>query len=157
MPPQVLNVNGHALPWRGAPEQPLLWTLRDDLGLTGTKYGCGQGHCGACTVHLDGTPVRSCSLPTAAVGARAVRTIEGLAEGATLHAVQRAWLEEQVPQCGYCQAGQIMGTVALLAQTPQPSAAEVDQALSGHLCRCGAYERIRRAVLRAAALLRGVT
>jgi aerobic-type carbon monoxide dehydrogenase small subunit (CoxS/CutS family) len=132
-----------------APETPLLWVLRDTLGLTGTKFGCGQALCGACTVHLDGAATRSCVTPVGSVAGRSVTTIEGLsADGG--HPVQRAWVEEDVPQCGYCQAGQIMTAAALLQRQPRPGAAEIDRAMNGNLCRCGTYERIRRAVRRAA-------
>ena len=133
---------------------PLLWVLRDELGITGPKYGCGMAMCGACTVHVDGRPVRSCVLPVAAVNAE-VRTIEGLGTPDTLHAVQAAWVEMQVAQCGYCQPGQIMSAAALLEATPSPSDEEIDRALSGNLCRCGTYPRIRSAVHAAAARLRG--
>jgi isoquinoline 1-oxidoreductase alpha subunit len=146
-----LKVNGsdHDV---GAPEDmPLLWVLRDLLGMTGTKFGCGMAQCGACTVHVDGKPVRSCVLPASAVKGRAVTTIEGLSAGA-LHAVQRAWIEEDVVQCGYCQPGQIMAAAGLLAAKPNPSDADIDAALSANLCRCGTYQRIRAAVHRAAEL-----
>lgn len=134
-------------------QDSLLQVLREVFGLVGAKYGCGAGLCGACTVLLDGEPVRACVLPVAAVGARAVLTVEGLAApGAALHPVQQAWLDEAVPQCGYCQAGQMMGTVALLRRLPRPADADIDAALSGHLCRCGTQQRIRRAVHRAAAV-----
>jgi aerobic-type carbon monoxide dehydrogenase small subunit (CoxS/CutS family) len=131
------------------PAMPLLWVLRDILGLTGTKYSCGIGQCGACTVHLDGRAVRSCTLPVSEAAGKKITTIEGLeAEG--LHPVQQAWLTENVPQCGYCQPGQIMTAVALLAENPNPSDDEIDAAMSGNLCRCGTYQRIRRAIHRAA-------
>jgi aerobic-type carbon monoxide dehydrogenase small subunit (CoxS/CutS family) len=131
------------------PQTPLLWVLREGLGLTGTKFGCGKGLCGACTVHLDGVPVRACSLPLALVAGKQVLTIEGLgAEG--LHPVQQAWLAENTPQCGYCQSGQIMSAAALLATTPNPSDADIDTAMAGNICRCGTYQRIRKAVHRAA-------
>jgi len=131
------------------PAMPLLWVLRDILGLTGTKYSCGIGQCGACTVHLDGQAVRSCTLPVSEAAGKKITTIEGLeAEG--LHPVQQAWLTENVPQCGYCQPGQIMTAAALLAQNPNPSDDEIDAAMSGNLCRCGTYQRIRRAIHRAA-------
>lgn len=133
------------------PQTPLLWVLRDTLGLRGTKFGCGVGQCGACTVHLAGAAVRSCQLPVSAVAGQAITTIEGLAapDGA-LHPVQRAWLDADVPQCGYCQAGQIMGAAALLARNPRPTEADIDAFLAGNLCRCGTYQRIRAAVLAAA-------
>jgi isoquinoline 1-oxidoreductase alpha subunit len=146
-----LKVNGkeHDL---AAPEQmPLLWVLRDLLGLTGTKFGCGMAQCGACTVHLDGEAVRSCVLPVGAVGSRSVTTIEGLSTDGT-HPVQRAWIEKDVVQCGYCQPGQIMAAAALLKAKRKPSDAEIDAALSGNLCRCGTYQRIRAAVRRASEL-----
>lgn len=131
---------------------PLLWWLRETRGLTGTRFGCGQGVCGACTVHLDGQAVRACLTPCAAAAGREVTTIEGLA-GGTLHPVQQAWIALGVPQCGYCQSGQIMGAAALLARTPRPTDADIDAAMNGHLCRCGSYERIRAAIHHAAALL----
>ena len=148
-----LTVNGrrHEVPaeWQ---EDSLLWVLREALALTGTKYGCGQGQCGACTVLLDGEPGRACLLPVSAVGARAVTTIEGLATGGRLHPLQQAWIDEAVPQCGYCQSGQLLAAAALLAATPQPSPEQIDTALAGHLCRCGTQPRIRRAVQRAAGM-----
>ena len=128
---------------------PLLWALRDTLNLTGTKFGCGIGQCGACTVHLDGEPVRSCLVPVETVGEREVTTIEGLSEDGS-HPVQRAWVEQDVPQCGYCQAGQLMSAAALLERSPDPSDEEIRSAMSGNLCRCGTYVRIRRAIRRAA-------
>ena len=145
-----LKVNGLPLAIAAEPDKPLLWVLREDLGLTGTKFGCGVGACGACTVHLNGEPVRSCSLPLAGAAAADVVTIEGLAASAglppgTLHPVQRAWIETQVPQCGYCQAGMIMATAALLRATPSPSDADIEAAI-GNLCRCGTYPRVRRAI-----------
>ena len=127
---------------------PLLWILRDNLGLTGTKFGCGIAQCGACTVHLDGEPVRTCVLPVAAVGAKRVTTIEGLSP-TTTHAVQKAWIAEDVPQCGYCQSGQVMAAAALLAKKPQPTDADIDAAMT-NICRCGTYQRIRAAIHRAA-------
>lgn len=145
----TLTVNGARHAVDVDPSTPLLWVLRDALGLTGTKYGCGKALCGSCTVHLDGNAVRSCVIPVSAVGQGAVTTIEGLsADGA--HPLQRAWVHEDVAQCGYCQGGQIMSAAALLARNPAPSDAEIDAALSGNLCRCGTYLRIRRAIQRAA-------
>jgi aerobic-type carbon monoxide dehydrogenase small subunit (CoxS/CutS family) len=132
----------------------VLWVLRDHLGLTGTKYGCGQALCGACTVHVEGAPVRSCLLPLRSINGKAVTTIEGISRDRT-HAVQRAWIELDVPQCGYCQSGQIMSAVALLANNASPNDADIDAALAGNLCRCGTYVRIRKAIHRAAELLRG--
>jgi isoquinoline 1-oxidoreductase subunit alpha len=126
---------------------PLLWVLRDRLGLLGTKFGCGIGQCGACTVHLNGTPVRSCSLPISAVANQPITTIEGLAKAdGTLHPLQQAWIDHDVPQCGYCQAGQLMSAAALLKQKPQPSDADIDAAMAGNICRCGTYLRIRAAI-----------
>lgn len=133
------------------PATPLLWVLRDHLKLVGTKYGCGIAQCGACTIHLDGTAVRSCQLPVSAVGEQAVTTIEGLSEDAD-HPVQKAWLEHDVPQCGYCQAGQIMTATALLKSNPSPSDEEIEEAMNGNLCRCGTYLRIKQAVKTAATL-----
>lgn len=131
-------------------DMPLLWVLRDTLNLTGTKFGCGMALCGSCTVHVEGEATRSCITPVSDVAGKRITTIEGLGNG-TLHPVQQAWMEEEVPQCGYCQPGMIMTAAALLAVNQKPSAAEVDEALSGHICRCGTYQRIRHAVLRAAA------
>ena len=149
MPPVRVTVNGRRLALDLEPDVPLLWILRDHLGLTGTRFGCGAGLCGACTVHVDGAAVRSCSTPLRDVAGRRVTTIEGLARRAD-HPAQRAWLAEQVPQCGYCQSGQIMAAAALLARVPKPTDAEIDEAMSGVLCRCGTYPRIRRAIHRAA-------
>jgi len=155
MPPYSLIVNGRRRSVTVAADTPLLWVIRDNLGLPGTKFGCGMALCGACTVYLDGQPVRSCSLPIAAAAGKRVTTIEGLSpEGG--HAVQRAWVEEDVPQCGYCQPGQIMSAAALLASNPHPSDAEIDAAMSGNLCRCGTYNRVRRAIHRAASGARPV-
>jgi isoquinoline 1-oxidoreductase alpha subunit len=131
---------------------PLLWYLRDHARLTGTKFGCGIGACGACTVHVNGTALRSCITPVAKIAGKSVTTIEGLAKGEKLHPVQRAWIEEDVPQCGYCQAGQIMATVDLLERTPDPSAADINSITN--LCRCGTYVRIRKAIRRAATLMK---
>jgi isoquinoline 1-oxidoreductase alpha subunit len=128
---------------------PLLWYLRDELGLTGTKFGCGEGLCGACTVHIDGQAMRSCQVPMSGVANRRIVTIEGLSADAS-HPVQRAWMAANVAQCGYCQAGQIMQAAALLAETPRPTDAEIDAAMSGNICRCGTYQRIRAAIKRAA-------
>jgi isoquinoline 1-oxidoreductase alpha subunit len=148
-----LKVNGVERDVAAPEEMPLLWVLRDLLGLTGTKYGCGMAQCGACTVHVDGRAVRSCVMPASAVRGRAVTTIEGLSASG-LHPVQRAWIEEDVVQCGYCQPGQIMAAAGLLAALPDPTDADIDAALSANLCRCGTYQRIRSAVHRAARLAR---
>jgi isoquinoline 1-oxidoreductase alpha subunit len=145
-----LLVNGTAHEIDLPPDMPLLWALRDRLHLTGTKYGCGKALCGACTVHLDGVAVRSCSLPVSAVGNHGITTIEGLASMSGDHAVQRAWIACDVPQCGYCQAGQVMAAAALLRQKPKPTDAEIDAAMAGNLCRCGTYVRIREAIKRVA-------
>jgi aerobic-type carbon monoxide dehydrogenase small subunit (CoxS/CutS family) len=146
-----LSVNGTTRAVDGDPDQPLLWVLRDELGLTGTKYGCGIGQCGACTVHLDGRAQKSCVLPVKAVAGGRVVTIEALAPARdALHPVQQAWVELDVPQCGWCQAGQMMAAAALLRETPAPTDAQVDDAMRGNLCRCGTYARIRAAVHRAA-------
>jgi isoquinoline 1-oxidoreductase alpha subunit len=149
-----LKVNGDIRTIDADPDKPLLWVLREDLGLTGTKFGCGIGACGACTVHLNGEPVRSCSLPLSAVEGADIVTIEGLGASAglakgALHPVQRAWVDVQVPQCGYCQAGMIMAAAALLQRTPRPTDADIDAAMT-NLCRCGTYPRIRRAIRRLA-------
>ena len=149
MPIITLTVNGRRHPVTAQAEMPLLWALRDILGLTGTKFGCGAGLCGACTVHLDGQPIRSCGLPIGSIGARRITTIEGLSPQGT-HPLQLAWVEEDVPQCGYCQAGQIMTAAALLKKSPHPSDSDIDAAMGGNLCRCGTYPRIRRAIHRAA-------
>ncbi|HJS89608.1 MAG TPA: (2Fe-2S)-binding protein [Steroidobacteraceae bacterium] len=150
MKPVTLTVNERTVTLRVDPQMPLLWLLRDSLGLTGTKYGCGIGLCGACTVHLDGVAVRSCQVPAESIAGRKVTTIEGLSGDAS-HPVQRAWIVEQVPQCGYCQSGQIMQAASLLAENPHPTRAQIEAAMSGNLCRCGTYQRIRRAIERAAA------
>ena len=144
-----LTVNGKPYNVDVAPDMPLLWVIRDVIGLTGTKFGCGLSQCGACTVHLDGNPVRSCSTPASAVAGKKVTTIEGLSPNSS-HALQIAWIAEQVPQCGYCQSGQIMSAAALLAKTPKPSDAQIDTAMTGNICRCGTYQRIHRAIKRAA-------
>jgi aerobic-type carbon monoxide dehydrogenase small subunit (CoxS/CutS family) len=145
----TLRVNGRDHTVDVPPDMPLLWTLRDILGLTGTKYGCGVAQCGACTVHLDGQAVRSCVTPVSRVQGHEVTTIEGLAAGGS-HPVQAAWIAEEVAQCGYCQPGQVMSAAALLTSKPQPTDADVDASMAGNLCRCGTYERIRRAIHRAA-------
>jgi len=147
-----LNVNGQDRVVEDVDAQtPLLWVLRDSLGLVGTKYGCGVAQCGACTVHMNGNPVRSCQIPAAAASGSAITTIEGLARpDGTLHAVQEAWMELDVPQCGYCQAGQIMSATALLSQNPKPTDADIDAAMAGNICRCGTYHRIRSAIHAAA-------
>ena len=143
------TVNGKAQSVDVDPETPLLWVLRDTLGLTGTKYGCGVAQCGACTVHLDGVATRTCVLPVSAVADKKVTTIEGLSAGRS-HPIQRAWIAEQVPQCGYCQSGMIMTAAELLARKPKPTDADIDGAMGGHICRCGTYQRIRKAIHRAA-------
>lgn len=153
--PTTLSVNGTAHQVDLPGDTPLLWVLRDVLNLTGTKYGCGIAACGACTVHLDGVAVRSCQTALSDVGAAQVTTIEGLGNPAALHAVQAAWVQHQVAQCGFCQSGQVMQAAALLARTPEPTDAEIDAAMSGNLCRCGTYPRIRAAVHTAAAALKG--
>jgi isoquinoline 1-oxidoreductase alpha subunit len=147
-----ITVNSKRLEVDAAPDTPLLWVLRDHLGMTGTKYGCGMALCGACTVHVDGVATRSCVLLLATLEGKNITTIEGLSPDKS-HAVQRAWLELDVPQCGYCQSGQIMSAAALLKANPAPSDADIDAAMSGNLCRCGTYPRIRKAIHRAAQLL----
>ena len=147
-----LDVNGRQYDVEVTADMPLLWVLRDMLGLTGTKFGCGMALCGACTVHVDGAPLRSCATPAATLAGKKITTIEGLSADAS-HAVQRAWIETDVVQCGYCQSGQVMAAAALLAQKPKPTDADIDAAMSGNLCRCGTYQRIRTAVHRAAELM----
>jgi len=147
------NLNGKPVELDADPQMPLLWALRDELGMTGTKYGCGRALCGACTVHLDGTPTRSCVLPLAAVAGKNITTIEAQSAERVGKAVQEAWVAENVPQCGYCQSGQVMSAVALLANNPRPSDEQVDAAMSGVICRCGTYLRIRAAIHRAAETL----
>jgi len=149
MPDYLLQINGSRRRVTVTAGTPLLWVLRDAIGLTGAKYGCGAGLCGACTVHLDGQATRSCTVPVEQAVGKALVTIEGLSADGN-HPVQRAWMDEDVPQCGYCQAGQIMSAAALLARTPQPTDADIDSAMSGNLCRCGTYLRIRAAIHRAA-------
>ncbi|MGH2560020.1 MAG: (2Fe-2S)-binding protein [Thermomicrobiales bacterium] len=146
----TINVNGQEQTVEVDGNVPLLWVLRNDLGMTGTKFGCGVAECGACTVHLDGVPTRSCVTPLSSVGSRAVTTIEGLAQDGKLHPVQEAWIEAQAPQCGYCQSGQIMTATAFLKSTPKPSDLQIREAMNGNLCRCGTYNRILQAVKLAA-------
>jgi isoquinoline 1-oxidoreductase subunit alpha len=146
----TLKINGEDKTFEAPDDMPLLWVLRDVLGMTGTKFGCGIAQCGACTVHLDGDPVRSCMLPVGAVGDRAITTIEGVGATAVGAKVQKAWLDLEVIQCGYCQSGQIMSAAALLAATPHPDDADIDAAMAGNICRCGTYVRIRDAIKRAA-------
>jgi aerobic-type carbon monoxide dehydrogenase small subunit (CoxS/CutS family) len=150
----TFNLNGRDTTLDVDEDMPLLWALRDIAGLTGTKYGCGMALCGACTVHLEGAPVRSCVTPVRAASGKHVTTIEGLSSDNS-HPVQRAWIELDVPQCGYCQSGQIMSAAALLAQNPQPTDADIDAAMAGNICRCGTYQRIRAAIHRAASLEQG--
>jgi isoquinoline 1-oxidoreductase subunit alpha len=145
----TLDVNGKAVSVQAAPDTPLLWVLRDEAGLTGTKYGCGIGQCGACTVLADGQPIRSCSVPISTLAGTKITTIESLG-GA--HPLQQAWVKHDVPQCGYCQSGQIMSAVALLSNTPKPTDADIDAAMDGNICRCGTYQRIRAAIKDAAGL-----
>ena len=145
----VFEVNGKRVDVDVSADMPLLWVLRDALGLTGTKFGCGLGQCGACTVHIDGAAARSCTTAASAAAGKKITTIEGLSAGSA-HPLQQAWVEEQVPQCGYCQSGQIMSAAALLARTPRPTDAQIDTAMAGNICRCGTYQRIRRAIHRAA-------
>lgn len=141
-----LNINGSKQQVDVSPDTPLLWVLREQLGLTGTKFGCGISQCGACTVHVDGVPTRSCVLPVSAVAGRDVTTIEGVGTQDKLHPLQEAWIAGQVPQCGYCQSGQIMSAVALLESNPNPTDSDIDKAMSGNICRCGMYGRIRAAI-----------
>ena len=149
-----LTINGAAYEVDVEPETPLLWVIRDNIGLTGTKFGCGIAECGVCTVHMDGRPVKSCSTTVASAVGRDITTIEGLSKDNS-HPVQRAWIEHDVPQCGYCQSGQIMSAVALLSRSAKPSNSEIDTAMAGNLCRCGTYLRIRKAIHRAAELMQG--
>jgi len=151
------HVNGEPVDFRAAPDTPLLWAIRDHLGLTGTKYGCGMALCGACTVHVDGQPTRSCMTPVSAVEGKRVLTIEGInatTQGAVAKAVKAAWVDKDVVQCGYCQSGQIMSAVALLGKNKSPSDADIDAAMSGNICRCGTYQRVREAIKSAAASLK---
>jgi isoquinoline 1-oxidoreductase alpha subunit len=149
----TMKVNGKAVAVQAEPDTPLLWVIRDELGLSGTKYGCGMALCGACTVHLDGAPVRACQTPLSAAAGRSVATIEGLS-ARNSHPLQKAWIAHDVPQCGYCQSGQLMSAAALLAKNRNPSDADIDAAMSGNLCRCGTYPRIRAAIKTAAAEMR---
>jgi len=144
-----LKVNGKSHSVDVEPETPILWVIRDSIGLTGTKFGCGKALCGACTVHLNGDPIRSCSTPVSAAAGKNITTIEGLSSGNS-HPLQRAWIALDVPQCGYCQSGQLMSAAALLAKTPKPTDADIDAAMSGNICRCGTYSRIRAAIHAAA-------
>ncbi len=148
----AFEVNGHAQSVDVSPDTPLLWVIRDTLNMTGTKYGCGISQCGACTVHVNGEPVRSCSMPVSAMAGKKVTTIEGLSADRT-HPLQRAWIAEQVPQCGYCQSGQIMNAAAFLRKNPKPSVADVDKAMSNNICRCGTAQRMRAAIIRAAKMM----
>jgi isoquinoline 1-oxidoreductase alpha subunit len=149
-----ITVNGISRQLDVEPDTPLLWVVRDELKLKGTKFGCGMAQCGACTVHLDGVPIRSCVTPISSLAGRSITTIEGIGEAqGSLHVVQQAWIEEQVPQCGYCQSGQIMSAVALLEKTPQPTDEDIDKAMAGNICRCGMYGRIRKAIHSASAKL----
>ena len=152
----TITVNNRLIDVDAEPDTPMLWVLRDHLGMTGTKFGCGMALCGACTVHIDGAATRSCVLPLSAVAGKSITTIEGLSVDSS-HAVQKAWLEIDVPQCGYCQSGQIMSAAALLKSNPKPNDADIDAAMSGNICRCGTYPRIRKAIHRAADLLQSST
>jgi isoquinoline 1-oxidoreductase subunit alpha len=152
MPTYTLDVNNKSYTVDVDQQMPLLWVIRDFIGLTGTKFGCGIAQCGACTIHIDGSPVRSCSFPVAGAVGKKITTIEGISQNID-HAVQKAWIELQVPQCGYCQSGQIMAAVALLKRTPKPTDRDIDGAMQGILCRCGTYQRIRKAIHRAAELI----
>ncbi|WP_019987930.1 (2Fe-2S)-binding protein [Rudanella lutea] len=146
----ALTINGKKHSLNVDPQMPLLWAIRDVVGLKGTKFGCGMAQCGSCTVHLNGAPIRSCVTPVSAVANKKITTIEGIGTETNLHPVQQAWIDEQVPQCGYCQSGQIMTAVALLNSKPKPTDADIDAAMQGNLCRCGTYARIRKAIHRAA-------
>lgn len=153
MPVYEININSKLYKVDVDATMPLLWVIRDFVGLTGTKFGCGIAQCGACTVHLEGNPIRSCSFPVAAAAGKKITTIEGISENVD-HAIQKAWIELQVPQCGYCQSGQIMSAVALLKNKPSPTDADIDAAMQGNLCRCGTYQRVRTAIHRAAELIK---
>lgn len=151
-----LTVNNKVIELEADPNMPLLYALRDLAGLTGTKFGCGVGQCGACTVHLNGNPTRACLTPLAAVQGASITTIEGLAEGDGLHPLQQAWLDQAVPQCGYCQSGQLMSAAALLANNPTPSEQDIESAMQGNICRCGTYPRIKKAIQQAAVQIQEV-
>ena len=153
----TLIVNGTTHELDVDPSTPLLWVIRENVGLTGTKFGCGIAQCGACTVHLDGAPIRSCVTPAQVADGKQVTTIEGVGSGDDLHPVQQAWIDDQVPQCGYCQSGQIMSAVALLASNPAPTDADIDNAMSGNICRCGTYPRIRSGIKKAAGAMTAAT
>ena len=154
----TITINGETKEWDVDPAMPLLWFLREKCELTGTKFGCGMAQCGACTIHLDGSPIRSCVTPVQVAAGKEITTIEGISpDPQHLHAVQQAWIEEQVPQCGYCQSGQIMSAVALLESNPNPTDEDINQAMSGNICRCGMYNRIRKGIHRAAAQLSSLT
>lgn len=148
----TLKINNKSYPVNADPKMPLLWVIRDIVGLTGTKYGCGISQCGACTVHIDGTPFKSCSYPVSAAAGKTITTVEGLSADNT-HVVQQAWIQEQVPQCGYCQSGQVMAAAALLKRIPNPSDGDIDTAMQGHICRCGTYPRIRKAIKTASLMI----
>jgi isoquinoline 1-oxidoreductase alpha subunit len=148
----MLKINGKSYTIDADPKMPLLWAIRDIVGLTGTKYGCGIAQCGACTVHLDGVPMRSCSIPVSAAGNKSITTIEGISADNS-HPVQQAWIKEQVPQCGYCQSGQIMAAAALLTKNSNPTDKDIDAAMQGHICRCGTYPRIKKAIRTASVLM----
>ena len=148
------TINGKAVEAKAEPDTPLLWVIRDEIGLTGTKFGCGKALCGACTVHLDGQPIRSCSTPLSAAAGKKVSTIESLSRDNS-HPLQKAWIAHDVPQCGYCQSGQLMSAAALLSHNKNPSDADIDNAMSGNICRCGTYVRVRAAIKTAAAEMRG--
>jgi isoquinoline 1-oxidoreductase alpha subunit len=152
--PTTINLNGKAVSVDASPDTPMLWVLRDHLGMTGTKFGCGASLCGACTVHVDGVPTRSCVTPLSAIGGKKVTTIEGVS-GKVASAVQAAWDKVQVPQCGYCQSGQVMAATALLTKTPNPTDTQIDEAMSGNICRCGTYGRVRAAIKDASKSLGG--
>lgn len=153
MTPISLNINGKKRTFTADPQMPLLWAVRDVVGLKGSKFGCGIGQCGACTMHVDGKAVRTCILPLSEAVGKKITTIEGVGTEAHLHPVQQAWIAEQVPQCGYCQSGQIMSAVALLKNKPNPTDADIDAAMSGNVCRCGTYPRIRKAIHTASTLM----